>query len=102
MTSDDPEMLAKEIISGNMSVRDAEGLVKAAKPKKKGGGGLSPVVYKATDTKDVDTVALEDELSNSLGMKLEINMKDEKKGQLTIDFKTLDQLDDILHRLSQT
>ena len=33
-------------------------------------------------------------------MSVSIDMKDEKKGTMRIDFKDLDQLDDILQRLA--
>ena len=50
--------------------------------------------------KDADTLALEKEVSDQISMSVSIDMKDEKKGTMRIDFKDLDQLDDILQRLA--
>ena len=96
ITADDPEALAKMIVEQGLSVRAAEQLAadfaagKAVKGKKK-----------AKAAKDVDTVALEEEVSNSLGMKVTIDVKGNKGGgMMKIQYKSLDQLDEVLHRLS--
>jgi ParB family chromosome partitioning protein len=47
-------------------------------------------------------LALEDEISSRLGMKISINAKANGKGTLKIDYGSLDQLDDVVHRLSTT
>ena len=49
--------------------------------------------------KDADTRALEDDLSALLGLKVEIDIQGQG-GTLKIHYKTLDQLDDVLHRLN--
>jgi ParB family chromosome partitioning protein len=51
--------------------------------------------------KDPDTIALERDLSDMLGLKVTIDFQDEG-GALTIRYKTLEQLDDVLRRLNQT
>jgi len=82
----DPEARAKEIISGSLNVREAE-----RRSKKK------VVKPRATDP---DTRALESNLSNMLGLKVEIAHKGSTGGELRIFYKTLEQLDDLIRRLN--
>ena len=88
---DDAEAMANKIISDQLSVRDVEGMVKSNKSKSKSG----------KQPKEVNTAALEEEMSRLLGMNVTINTKGSNKGQIKIDYKSLDQLDDVLHRLSK-
>lgn len=98
ITAKDPQALAKQVVQQGLSVRDTEKLVAAAsdKPKKakSGAGKVKP------SQKDADTIALEQEVSNSIGMKVNIDSANGQSGKLSIEFKTLEQLDEILHRLS--
>lgn len=98
--ADNPTLLAQEIASKGLSVRQAERLVSEAASSSKtggsGGGGSS------RPAKDADTMALENELSNALGMKVILEMKDEHAGTLSVNFRNLDQLDLVLQRLSQS
>ena len=50
--------------------------------------------------KDADTEALERRLSDALGLKVSINHKANGKGRVTIDYKSLDQLDLLEGKLS--
>lgn len=92
----DPEALAKEVIAKGLSVRDTEKLVAEHSDKPRKG---NKVAAEVSQGKDADTLALEEEVSNVLGMKVSLDVKGEQ-GVLKIAFKNLDQLDDILHRLS--
>ncbi len=96
VTLDDALSVAKKVVSQGLNVRQTEALVlkisEGTKAKNK----------KSSLSKDPDTVALEEEISNALGMKVSINVKRGGKGSLKIDYKSLDQLDDLLHRLSQS
>jgi ParB family chromosome partitioning protein len=102
VTADNPEELARAIIAGNMTVRQAEQLVSGKPSKDKGakvpanteGGAPSHT------SKDADTIALEKEISDLLGMNVSIDTSNYQNGKVTINFKSLDQLDDILQRLS--
>lgn len=89
-----PEVLAKEVIAKGLSVRETERLVaeQNGRPPKAG-------KEEKPQGKDADTLALEEEVSNVLGMKVTLDVKGEQ-GVLKIAFKDLDQLDDVLHRLS--
>ncbi|MBM3502642.1 MAG: ParB/RepB/Spo0J family partition protein [Alphaproteobacteria bacterium] len=88
--TDDPLGLAKTIIQGGLNVRDAENLV----PKSKLSGRNSR-------SKDADTLALEQNLSQALGLKVDIGHRGERGGTLRIEYTTLDQLDDVCRRLIQ-
>ncbi len=89
VTAPDPIGLAKQIIAKGLSVRDAEKLVKKPASAKK-----SPTKPKAE--KDADTKALEGDLSATLGLKVSIDHKaGSEGGVVTIQYKNLDELDDI-------
>ena len=92
------EELAKRIIGEGLSVRDAERLAKEAtgKPKSKKSESAQPA------KPDADTLALEKSLSEAIGFKVTISHKGENGGALSIAYKTLEQLDDICRRLSNS
>jgi len=88
--------LAAQIVKKGLNVRQTEKLVKtdggkASRPKKASGG--------ASAHKDPDTVALERDLSNMLGLAVNIDF-DGAAGKISIRYETLEQLDDILQRLT--
>lgn len=82
--------LARRIAERGLSARDAERLAKA--PEAKG-------APRAQTGKDADTRAVEAELSAALGMTVRID-HGAGGGKLTIAYKSLDQLDDLLRKLS--
>ncbi|MCB1783507.1 MAG: ParB/RepB/Spo0J family partition protein [Alphaproteobacteria bacterium] len=117
INTEKPEELAQQVISQGLSVRQTEKLAAEAQgrtQKTRTGSGaeasLSPgssaagTVTVQTTThklpKDADTLALENDMSNALGMRVSIETSDGKSGNLTINFKSLDQLDELLHRLA--
>jgi len=51
-------------------------------------------------TKDPNVSALEHDLSELLGLRVKIAVRGDS-GALTVHYDTLEQLDDLLHRLSQ-
>src|SRR5262249_5485175 len=79
---------AEEIISGALTVRQAE--VKSKAPK----GKAKPA------NKNADTKALESSVSNLLGMNVQILDKGDKGGSVVIRYLSLEQLDEIIRRLS--
>jgi ParB family chromosome partitioning protein len=89
----DPMGLAEEIVTNNLNVRAAERLAQSGKAV-----GKRPV--KEPAPKDVDTLALERDLSNLLGLKVNITFSS-KGGELSIQYHTLEQLDDVLRRLKK-
>lgn len=87
--------LAREVIQRKLSVRDIEKLAKKGPALKRRPVPGTPV------PKDPDTIQIENELSATLGMKVTIDHKDgEEGGKMTIGYKSLDQLDDLLRALS--
>lgn len=88
ITAEDPEKLALRIVDQGLNVRETETLTK--KPRKK--SEAAP--------KDTDTIALEHDISNALGLKVTIHHQSEQKGgDVRITYGTLEQLDDICQRL---
>tara|TARA_A100001037_G_scaffold39797_1_gene30924 strand:- start:348 stop:1241 length:894 start_codon:yes stop_codon:yes gene_type:complete len=87
------EDIVKEIINKKLNVRQTEKLVKKFK---------SHVGGKKIDIsqKDCDTLALEKSLSDALGLNVLIGFNG-KGGKLTINYESLDQLDDIISRLTR-
>ncbi len=93
VTCDNPLVLAKQIISQGLSVRDAELLAKKVSPKE-------AKTKNKTNEKPADTIILESDLSAALKMKVSINHEEGKeKGLLSITYKTLDELDRICEKL---
>ncbi|WP_193366790.1 ParB/RepB/Spo0J family partition protein [Pelagibius marinus] len=92
------EELAQKIISRGLNVRQAEKLVQNTKAAP---AGAKPAKLADADkAKDTDTLALERDLTALLGLKVSINFQG-NGGSLTIHYRTLEQLDDVLHRLNQ-
>lgn len=87
--------LAREIIQRKLSVRETEKLAKKGPAIKKRAVPGAPV------PKDADTIQIEDELSATLRMKVTIDHPaGSEGGKMTISYKSLDQLDDLLRALS--
>ena len=109
----DSEALAKRVVARGLNVRQTESLVRRAQGTQgtrapaPGPGGdleagrdLQPGLG-AGGAKDPDTLALEHDLAAMLGLKVSIDFAGQG-GTLTLHYKTLEQLDDILRRLNQT
>ena len=83
--------LAHQIISRGMSVREAEQLVGQAETARK--------TPRKQQRKDRDLQALEEELSEILGTTVTVKTVRGGRGKLTIDYASLDQLDNVLQKL---
>ncbi|MBB4008995.1 ParB/RepB/Spo0J family partition protein [Allorhizobium taibaishanense] len=92
VSTSDPVTLARQIVTKGMSVRDAERL---AQNDIKGQGQPKPAV---APSKDSDTIALERSLTDRLGLDVAITHKG-GGGQLRINYKTLEQLEEICRLL---
>jgi ParB family chromosome partitioning protein len=95
-----PALLAQEVALKGLSVRETEKLAanNAGDAFQGRGGkasGKNPVY------KDLNTLALEKDLSGILGLRVEIDMRNDYAGTMEIEFRTLDQLDDVILRLSK-
>jgi ParB family transcriptional regulator, chromosome partitioning protein len=89
LSAPDPEAAAWDILSGKMTVRQAE--QRSAKKKKPG----------AKPPKDPNIADLESRLSNGLGLKVQIAHKGDKGGEIRIFYSSLEQLDDVTRRLNR-
>jgi ParB family chromosome partitioning protein len=97
--------IAKEIVSRGLNVRQAEEISREVQGVQKrtnagskqgmtsGGGG-----YRAPINKDPDILALEETLSENLGLKVSINDRGQS-GEIILSYASLSQLDEILRRL---
>ena len=100
ITSDDPLTLAKQVVAKGLSVRDTEKLVKKAVENVFTPTGQAKRAPRSVE-KDADTRALEGDLSANLGMKVTVDhAKNAESGQVSIQYATLDQLDEICRILS--
>ncbi|MXQ08252.1 ParB/RepB/Spo0J family partition protein [Alphaproteobacteria bacterium GH1-50] len=96
ITAPDPLALAREVIKGGLSVRQAEKLAKGTPGKKTTNTATTP-------EKDADTKALEKDLAAALSLPVSISHNGEAgSGTMTLRYKDLDQLDEICRRLSVT
>ena len=100
---EDPLPIAEQAVREDWSVRQVEDRARTIKnpdssgPKSPSGGGVSS----PRANKSPDFIALEQSLSDILGVKTLINPgASELEGDLVLTFKNLDQLDMLLQRLS--
>jgi ParB family chromosome partitioning protein len=98
-TAPDPDALAEAIVKHGLSVRQAEQLARKSLDRPKG-ASRGPRTRTAGGASDADTQALEHDLSEALGLTVEVADR-EGRGQVTIHYETLEQLDEICRRLNQ-
>ena len=93
----DPEELTREVIAKGLSVRQAEERARAVKP----GAGIDIGRASARSAKpiDADVLALERQLGDTLGLKVQI-AHNGQKGVVTLQYSSLDQLDMLCQRLT--
>jgi ParB family chromosome partitioning protein len=94
LTAPNAEELAERVMAKKLSVRDTEALVR------RGGETKAPAAKKAKPAKDTDTVALEADLSDVLGLDVEV-LDRGGAGELRIRYETLEQLDEVCRRLTR-
>lgn len=94
LTAENPEALAQQIVDRGLSVREAERLAREA-----GGGEVRPKPPARKPVKDTDTQALESDLSDVLGLDVEVIDRG-GAGELRIRYATLEQLDELCRRLT--
>jgi ParB family transcriptional regulator, chromosome partitioning protein len=93
----DAERLAEEIVARGLNVRQVESL--ARETAERGGKSRARAVRRGL-TKNANLVALEKRISDALGLAVSIN-EAKRGGVLTIRYRSLDQLDDVLRRLEK-
>lgn len=90
----DAETIAQDVVARGLSVRELEARMREPAPS--AAGAAAP---KQVTVKDADTRALEKRLSDALGLKVAIDHRGEG-GSVTIRYSDLDQLDEVVRRLS--
>lgn len=92
----DPAVLAENVIARGLSVRQTEALARS---------GAAPVrrrrARKGVGAKDADTVDLERRLSDQLGLRVEIRHQPDGSGALSIAYRSLEQLDDLIAKVGR-
>ena len=86
-------MLANKIVQQDLSVRDVENLVKKLAQTS------APATQKTAVNHDV--LALQNTLSEKIGASVNIAAKQNGSGMLKISYANLDQLDDIIRKISR-
>lgn len=89
---DDALVLAERIIADDLNVRAVEALVQS--------GDSSESKGRSTREKDADTKAFEKELTEALGLKVEIKRGSGESGNMIIKYGNFDQLEYIRMRLT--
>ena len=87
ISPEEAEKLAQKIDSQKISVKDLSNISTPNKLKLK------------TKEKDTDLLNIEKEMSELFGHKIEIETKNKKAGKVSINYKTLDELDNIISKL---
>jgi ParB family chromosome partitioning protein len=97
LAAPDPTALAEIVIAKGLSVRDTEALARKAQA----GGVATPGKPSAPKPpKDTDTQALEGDLSEVLGLEVEV-LDRGGVGELRIRYQTLEQLDEVCRKLTR-
>ena len=89
----DPEALTREVVAKGLSVRQAEARARRAKR------GPSELVLDKSRAVDPDLAALERQLGDMLGVRVQVTHKGQG-GQVSLHYSSLDQLDMICRRLT--
>jgi ParB family transcriptional regulator, chromosome partitioning protein len=92
-TAPNSEELTREIVAKGLSVRQAEARAKRARK------GPSELVLKPDRAVDPDLTALERQLGDMLGLKVQVTHKGQG-GTIALHYSNLDQLDMVCQRLS--
>jgi len=91
----DPEAAARDIVEKGLNVRQVEALGQEQALAK---GKTIGTRARASASKDADTLALEQRLSDVLGLVVGVDHRG-KGGVLSVRYRTLDQLDEVIRRL---
>ncbi len=99
-TASDAEGLTREIIAKGLSVRQAEERARREKVRPEAGADIARASARnAAKVVDADLEALERQLGDILGLRVQVVHKDQG-GTVTLHYSSLDQLDMICQRLS--
>lgn len=96
LTAGNPESLALQVVDRGLNVRQTEALVAAT-----GKAGTMDRKPPEAARQAPETAALERDLATQLGLKVAIRHDDRGRGQVTIRYRDLDQLDGLIRLLTQ-
>ena len=96
VASETPGELADKIIALGLTVREAEQLHRDSQDDEN-----KTTKSKKAKEKSADIMALEQRLGEATGFKIEIADKGRGRGQVVLNYKSLEQLDDICNRLDR-
>jgi len=91
----DAERLAEEIVARGFNVRQVEKIIRRE------GSKIGKAAARRGITKNADTAALEKQLSDALGLVVDIDHRGAHGGSVRIRYRSLDQLDDLVRRLDK-
>jgi ParB family transcriptional regulator, chromosome partitioning protein len=91
----DPETVARDIVDRGLNVRQVEAI-----GQERADAAGRPAKSRARLRKDADTVALEKRVSDALGLSVSVDHRG-KGGTVHIKYRDLEQLDEVLRRLSR-
>jgi ParB family transcriptional regulator, chromosome partitioning protein len=95
------EELAEEIVSRGLNVRQVEAIAREAGQKKANGSANGHKPREGAE-KNPDLIALEKRISDALGLVVSVDHHERGGGILSIRYRNLDQLDEVLRRLEKT
>jgi ParB family chromosome partitioning protein len=93
LSAPDPEKLAERVVAKGLSVRETERLAQETE------GASRPKAQRKQPVRNADIVALEKELSNHLGVKVELHHQESGRGELRVHYADLEQLDLVCAKL---
>jgi len=96
LSEEDANNIANEVIDRDLSVRETERLVNKTKNIEPYPRGTSETGEKE---KDPNILNLEKDLTQLLGLKVEINHKNNNSGSLSILYKSIDQIQPVIDKL---
>jgi ParB family transcriptional regulator, chromosome partitioning protein len=88
--------LAEEVVARGLNVRQVESIARDAAGK----GGKARRAVRRGSAKSANVAALEKRISDALGLAVSIN-ESKRGGVLTIRYRSLEQLDEVLRRLER-
>lgn len=93
ITSENADALAEEVIAKGLSVRQTEALVREEQA-----GPKAPPAPKARPQQNADTLSLEQDLQEALGLNVRLDDRG-GKGELRLTYASLEQLDELCRKL---
>ncbi|MEM9879850.1 MAG: ParB/RepB/Spo0J family partition protein [Pseudomonadota bacterium] len=95
LAAKNPAAIAKKILDERLSVRQTEALIAT---EQRG----ATAAKKPAKREDTETKTLAADISEALGLRVKIAHKAKNGGNVTIQYKTLDQLDEVCRRLANS